>query len=37
MKVLFRLVCFIALLTSSLEAGELSISLCSCLLRKSVI
>lgn len=34
---LLRLACFIALLISSLEAGKLSMSLCSCRLRKSVI
>lgn len=37
MKVLLRLGVFITLLISPMEAGKLSMSLCSCLLRKSVI
>lgn len=37
MKVLLRLVCFIAVLISSLEAGKLSISSCSCLLRNPIM
>lgn len=37
MKELLRLVCFIAILISSLEAGKLSISSCSCLLKNSFV
>lgn len=37
MKVLLRLVCLIAVLIPSLEAGKLSISSCSCLLRNLLL